>query len=285
MCYRLAHLYPAYLFCMLVALVLYSGGNPHQILFHLQNTSFYIHLFILQSYVPIDGYAFYYNGLAWAISTEVFFYLFFVLLSGISFHRLMTVTAIWGGAVLLLIIFVGYDISVPLWFFYINPFVRVFEFLSGMLLCEIYFKIKTRPTFKFLTGLEIFAIIFLLLFVFAASALNLSWLIRWQMFYVIPCGVLIFIFAFDGGRCSKFLATRVMQYLGKLAFPIYLTHQIALNFVKIIALPYLNSTLSLVIAGILGTVLSILCSMLLNKFLIEPANSFLKDLTNRFTVR
>lgn len=56
---RLAHLYPTYLLFFVGAI---------------QSSGFLLHLFALQSWIPIapQDLAFKWNGLAWAVSTEIF---------------------------------------------------------------------------------------------------------------------------------------------------------------------------------------------------------------------
>lgn len=164
--YRVAHLYPTYIFCLFIATFLYYGGSTAIQL--IQGHDFLINLFMLQSWIPKDTYAFQFNGLAWAVSTEVFFYLTFVFLAGAKSSRLVFLNLLIWTAIIFITFTVGTNVSAPNWFYYINPVCRVAEFFLGVLLCRVYLSSDLQISVKVATALEIFAISVLLAFILLA---------------------------------------------------------------------------------------------------------------------
>ena len=48
------------------------------------NPNFYVHLFVLQSFVVDNSFAFDFNGVAWSVSNEMFFYFAFIFFISVS---------------------------------------------------------------------------------------------------------------------------------------------------------------------------------------------------------
>jgi len=76
---RFARIWPAHIFTMVLVMVLITSeqwvlGSPNAWLIGVMNAS------LLQSIVPVPAYYFSFNGVAWSISTEAFFYLAFPFL-------------------------------------------------------------------------------------------------------------------------------------------------------------------------------------------------------------
>ena len=95
---RFAHLWPTYLLALAAALVVYAGVSAP---YYLKTSSFWCHVFMVQSWIPDSTFAFNFNGAAWSVSTEVFFYLLFPCLVQLKDkHRNALMVGLWGGILL-----------------------------------------------------------------------------------------------------------------------------------------------------------------------------------------
>ena len=105
---------------------------------------FLMHLLCLQSFFPIPSFYFGFNAVAWSVSVEVFFYLLFPFLIRLSFSDLFKILLTNCLLVLILCAFLSsydlpyfasdrLDVFVSQGFVYINPLVRLPEFVIGIL--------------------------------------------------------------------------------------------------------------------------------------------------------
>ncbi|MHC6225547.1 acyltransferase family protein [Pseudomonas sp. X10] len=153
-----------------------------------------------------------FNYPSWSISIEYYTYMLFALiLSMLMGGRQL----LWAIIVLvtLALIYTGNT------FFTIESLRGLAYFFTGCLAYTLYHKLAQpgQPRFWLATLLEVLAVVAALVFVvsdFATKALLASPLF----------GVIILIFAFDGGALSRLLAGRCFGFLGKLSYSIYLTH-------------------------------------------------------------
>ncbi|MET3459186.1 acyltransferase family protein [Pseudomonas kilonensis] len=153
-----------------------------------------------------------FNYPSWSISIEYYTYMIFALILGIAFGIR---TWAWATMVLvaLALMYAGNT------FFTIESLRGLAYFFTGCLAYTVYVKLP-RPNQTqtwLLTTLEVLALAAALVFVvndFAAKQLLAS-----PVF-----GVIVVIFAFDGGSVSRLLARRGFGFLGKLSYSIYLTH-------------------------------------------------------------
>jgi peptidoglycan/LPS O-acetylase OafA/YrhL len=153
-----------------------------------------------------------FNYPSWSISIEYYTYMIFALILSIAFgvRRWVWATVV---CVALALLYAGNT------FFTIESLRGLAYFFTGCLAYAVYLKLP-RPTQAqtwLLTTLEVVAVAAALVFVvndFATKQLMASPLF----------GVIVVIFAFDGGAVSRLLARRGFGFLGKLSYSIYLTH-------------------------------------------------------------
>ena len=273
---RLAHLYPTYLLFFVGAIAIYSRN---QWLGAIQSSGFLLHLFALQSWIPIapQDLAFKWNGLAWAVSTEIFFYLAFIFLVFIPNRYLIAFASSIFIIVSLQISIIGGSSNLAGWFFYISPFCRLLDFLIGMVLCNFvinnkYVK-KNRTIFSFL---ELLSLVVLFAFVAVGRYSDIPWQWRWQIFYLIPCAIIVFVFSFNSGVISEILGKPYFSLLGKISFPLYLCHQEVFYLIKIYLCKDPMTIDMLFIYGIIGIILSIVISFIVYYTVTKPVNMFLR---------
>lgn len=127
--------------------------------------------------------------------------------------------------------------SYHLQIFYINPLLRIVDFIIGIYIYNIYKVISHKTNLKF-DLLEVSAVlIFLIFFVFHKWVPNVA---RYSFYYWIPMGYLILIFSFQKGRISKFLSKRVFIHLGEISFGFYMFHQLVIRYFEVINTKFLN---------------------------------------------
>jgi peptidoglycan/LPS O-acetylase OafA/YrhL len=153
-----------------------------------------------------------FNYPSWSISIEYYTYMIFAMILSIAFG---VRTWVWATmvCVALALMFAGNT------FFTIESLRGITYFFTGCLAYAVYLKLPHPGQAKagLLTALEVAAVAAALVFVvndFAGKSLVASPLF----------GVIVLIFAFDGGAVSRLLAGRPFGFLGKLSYSIYLTH-------------------------------------------------------------
>lgn len=276
---RIFHLWPLYLLCLFIALFAYTDGNVAQ---YLKEPHFWVHFTMLQSFVAENTYAFNFNGLAWSISNEMFFYIAFVVLVGMTEKKRHWLTVGLWGIILLNVIIIGSNTAIPNWLFYINPIFRLADFLMGMWLYDLYKKRIFEPeSEKGASGMELGSIVLFICSVIVAVTGDISWEWKAQIFYTLPVCFLIYSFSFDKGIISKILGCKLFQVLGTLAFPIYLNHQICLFLVKRYGYAYIIDSKHALAAGMAAMAISIIAAIPMWYLFAKPINKKLRSMIRR----
>jgi len=192
-------------------------------------------------------------GLTWSISTEWFFYLCYAL-GLFRLHRVRTVrTLVLAIAALsvtayLLNLYVYIHIWLPelggrfgFWLVYISPYMHMFEFLAGCLICQLYLNLRGQIVTRraneiiFWTGLAWVAV---LLALYLKTASGAPWASSSRLFdfiaflhmtYLLVPGIVLMILALALGNCAaaRFLAAAPLVFLGDISYSIYLGHTVA----------------------------------------------------------
>lgn len=276
---RVFHIWPLYVMCLFIALFVYSGSYAVQ---YLKEPDFWVHFTMLQSFVAENTYAFNFNGLAWSISNEMFFYMAFVLLVGMSKKKRHCLTAGLWVIILLNILIIGTNTAVWNWLFYINPVFRLADFLTGMWLCDLHKKRLFEPeTEKSASAMELVGLLLFICSVVVAITGNISWEWKAQVYYTLPVCILIYVFSFDKGVISRILGCKAFQVLGALAFPIYLNHQICLYLVKRFGYAYITDADHALLAGLTAMLISILAAVPMWYLFAKPINKKLRSKINQ----
>lgn len=267
---RFARIYPLHLVTLIIAAPLaisYVTELPQwlNLLFQLSLT---------QSFIPIVTSYYSFNGVAWSISNEAFFYLLFpffiTTLSRKSF--LLPVFLIAALLIPILPLFVqGTE-----WMFKINPVFRFIDFGLGILLFQLYRQFRRTITMHKGTILEITSVLFLLGFILFRN--EVAEVFRYSSYYWLPMALVIFAFSFQKGMLSKLLSTRALIVLGEISFAFYMIHPLVIKYMNIIGkmtLPTLGTHPLLLLA------ITLIASFVLHTYIEKPANKFTKQLFKR----
>jgi peptidoglycan/LPS O-acetylase OafA/YrhL len=271
---RFARIYPLHLLTLMIAVPLSLGGDATEWINRLV-----LNIFLIQSFVPSDDIYFYFNSVSWSISDEWFFYLMFPFLVFFMLRR----------RYLKFLPFILLLIPISLFlvkesyhekYFYINPLLRLGDFLLGKLLFRLYNKrrdIEILNNTRVATIVEVGSILFLAIFLYYHK--NIPQGFRYSCYYWPPMILLIYTFAYSKGLVSKMLSNKVLVYLGEISFGFYMIHMLVLRYYQYIPkkIPALagilptNHNAAFIILGI-----SLAASMFLYKYYEKPANSFIK---------
>lgn len=222
-------------------------------------------LLLVQAWIPLHDWALSFNGVAWSISVEFFFYLAFPLLMmlwGRYWH--WTIAAL--ASLIVAILFIAQQLQLPgedaypgvglLGLVYFNPLVRIFEFAIGIAVAHF---VRQRhgiastwtPAQWFL--IEIGAVLAVVVALVAAA--NFSGIQQAfgsaVAYYFTRNGLWLFwalliaVFALSSGPIRRFLSTRVFVFLGEISFALYLIHALVITYLD----PYAEKLRALGLSG------------------------------------
>lgn len=269
---RLAKIYPMHFVTMLAALILsgFIGGSGKYVA---QN------VLLIQSFFPSEKIFFSLNAPSWSISDEMFFYLLFPFILLVR-KKTKLIIFIVLFIIILMMNFFLLEEQKHYWL-YISPLIRFSDFLLGMILFNVYLKLKEEPNLKnwplkhFETiALAVFAIFFAL-HQFADISL------RYSVYYWVPMVLIILSFALSSEKnqptyLNRFLSNRHMVWLGEISFCFYLIHLLVIRFTEHAVMQYALKLDGLLLSLII-IFISIGLSALAFKYIEKPLNRKLKE--------
>lgn len=209
-------------------------------------------LLLIQVWVPIHSWGLSFNGVAWSISVELFFYAMFPVLITLwhkSWHQLFFIQ----GVTIALIIAIATHYSLPsqdnypsvglLGLIYFNPLVRIFEFSIGIALALMVRRIaasrlelsSSQWLVMELAALVIISIGMLTAANFTGIGQTLG---EPTAYYFTREGIwllwalVIGVFALSHGPLTRLLSLRFAVFLGEISFALYLCHALLIHFLE-----------------------------------------------------
>lgn len=239
---RLFKIYPLYFLTFLVSIPIMHFNN-------FKTNAFYslTNLFMLQSYFPNGVQVFAFNGVAWFIGDIILCYLltpfFMYALHKFKIRNNNRLLIALQFAIFIIIAFISYSFRGKVagytfgwWYIYISPYFRIFNYIIGFISGIVFVNFKSTMLvdnkYRILfTLLEMGSIMFLI-YSFRSNYLGFDSL-KYGVYFIPASILIIFIFAFQNGLISFVLSNKLLTYLGNLSFPIYLIHQIAINYTAV----------------------------------------------------
>ena len=259
---RISRIYPLYFLTFLISIPLMADillGDPGKFL----GLSF-IHLSLFQSYIPFNEIYFNFNNPSWFISDEIFFYLttpflFLVLSKGLSIKNVFLLYLAIAAIILIGIHLTPFKLQHPL--YYINPLIRIFDFIIGILLYFLFTKLYARKYSRsFITLLEVLSILLFFLFYYYHDQISQAY--RFSIYYWLPLSIIVLVFALEKGYLSKLISQRQLVYLGEISFSFYMLHELIIRYYSFIFRKMLglsgNHLMNTVIIFFITLILSIL---------------------------
>ncbi len=270
---RISKLYPLHLFTLVIMIAINFG---YILNYERDILKFIINLFLLQSYVPLSEYYFSYNSVSWCLSTEMFFYICFPFIAG-CFNKSKNICI----TVLLLFIlvpvlmyFTPSEYLKSIW--YINPFVRIADFILGIMLYNLYTRVKTINISRLKATLfEVMAV-----FLFAAVYLfyaNPDYVVYgYSVLFWLPALSIILIFSLEKGLISRILRTDFLVKAGNYSLCFYMSHMLVIVFYKkIIKRLSIESNCYIDISLIF--IISCISAILIYLYFEKPVTGYLKQ--------
>ena len=266
--------YPLHWLCLLVAFPLsLLSFNLNKI------PALFANAALLQTWIPIQDVYFSFNWVSWYLADTMFFAAMFPLV----FKLIVTSSNKRRVAVALLfaIIYAGVALLLPVEKYhailYISPYMRLTDFVFGIYLALLYFKLKEKSS-KWWNGsvvgqLVIVALIVLLVVESCILPKNFRLVapVYWLLVALLilmsslirrPDGVVIM------------LEDKLLLRLGELSFPIFLTHQIVLRYTNLLFDKILHFENDIIYISItLG--LTIVLSQFVDKNILKPITQWL----------
>ena len=238
---RIARIYPLHLLTLLIAIPLslkkiWLGNKTYWLIRFLAN------LTLVQSYIPVKSVYLSFNRPAWSISDELFFYLLFPFLVVAIAKQLKENKFAWSILTLgFLVVPVLMSLLPSKYFhaiFYVHPFIRLADFILGILVFNVFKQKKEKQIHSNFHLLEFSAV--LLLGIFFIGRYWVPEVYRYSVYYWIPMGYLIYIFAFQKGSLSKLLSHPIFLLLGEISFGFYMFHYLVIDYFEVVNHQYLG---------------------------------------------
>ena len=276
---RLIRIYPLHLLTAAPFVLLFLAGRGGDTL-----QSVIANLSLMQSWIPSKAFYFSLNDPSWSLSDEIFFYGAFAGLARVPTRRLaLFATALLGvAAVIVLLLIVHHhaswsidgDVGFPHWLTYINPAVRLLDFVVGMLLhrCP-----RPRLSRRLWTAGEAAAALALVVAAYASTTLDLPQVLRAQLLYLPLMALVIHVFAAGGGLLSAWLCDARLVLLGDASFALYMIHLPILNGTRAL-FEQLGEPIPLVAYAAGAAGLSVGLSIVTFRFVERPIHTRLKRL-------
>jgi peptidoglycan/LPS O-acetylase OafA/YrhL len=207
-------------------------------------------LLLVQSWVPLKEWALSFNGVAWSISAEFFFYLCFPFVV-ILWRRQWAILLGLSGIIVIVGVAAANALKLPaedsylgvglLGLIYFGPLIRMFEFLIGIGLANLIRGIGPlglgRDQWLLVEMAAILAIVTALLGVASPAGIQNGFGIAGAYYFQheglwLFWAFLIGVFAVSAGPIARFLSTRPLVFLGEISFALYLVHSVVIAYLE-----------------------------------------------------
>lgn len=269
---RVARVWPLHLCCLLLAVTLLPVAlGPGTM------AALGLNLVLLQSWVPLQEFYFSGNSVSWCLSDLMLLYLLFPWLwrrlHALSAARTLLLAAAIGAVYAAVLVLTPADLRVGA--VYINPLMRLPDFLLGMGLCALFLHHESRLRSVSRTGATLAeACAWLLLALFIALYPAMPEAVQLACWWWMPCALLILVSASGSGLIGRLLCRRPLVRAGELSFSFYMVHQIVIRVLHRLLSHYrLDWDLWLQIA--VGLCLAIAATCVIHRLVEEPARRWL----------
>ena len=218
---RFARIYPLHWLTLLVAVFVGGFAFKDGVLDWLSH--FLASFTLTQGFIPKMDYFFSFNSPSWSLCCEQLFYISFpfVISKVKSGKKLFLFLLACGALMISAMHFTPEDAIRGYW--YVNPITRFPDFLVGILLLNIYNRLKDKEiSFRKGTLYEIGSILFFIAFYLYSAEIPKVY--RYSVYYWIPVAAILLVFALQKGWVSKLLCNKILFIGGEISFGFYLIH-------------------------------------------------------------
>ena len=259
---RVAKLWPVHLLTFALSLPLVFVFGQYIVSSHLDGqlvSAAVANLTLTQAWIPQNGFNFSYNGVAWSLSVEVFFYAVFpaiIYAFGRVSHVLTTkrlIVIMCGLWLVTMLICLSIPAVMDDWRFYILPIARLPDFLMGILIGLIFLNMRKAQVsvVKKASGTRYELTVLLVLVVMLGVSGLLPQSLRFSAWLLPVWAFVIFIFAHQSGILSRLLAWRPLVFMGEASFSFYMIHQLVIRYMSLLQLPPVATVLMSLAAALI----------------------------------
>lgn len=274
---RIARVYPLHWLTLFIAAILgdyvvASGGLDWC-------RHFLASLTLTHAYIPEADYYFSFNSPSWSLCCEQLFYICFPFLVPLTrnYKHLLYIFCV---TAILLVVGMHFTPEEEIkGYWYVNPIARFPDFIAGMLLFQLYGRLKDKPiTFRQGSLMEIGAVILFLTFYMCASEIPKVY--RYSCFYWLPVAVVLISFSLQKGILSRILSHRFLVVGGEISYGFYLIHLfILLSYAKWQKEAGFDIAWYVSVPVLFG--ITVLLSLLSYRYFERPMNKRVKSLLNK----
>ena len=274
---RIARVYPLHWLTLFIAAILgdyvvASGGLDWC-------RHFLASLTLTHAYIPEADYYFSFNSPSWSLCCEQLFYICFPFLVPLTrnYKHLLYIFCV---TAILLVVGMHFTPEEEIkGYWYVNPIARFPDFIAGMLLFQLYGRLKDKPiTFRQGSLMEIGAVTLFLTFYMCASEIPKVY--RYSCFYWLPVAVVLISFSLQKGILSRILSHRFLVVGGEISYGFYLIHLfILLSYAKWQKEAGFDIAWYVSVPVLFG--ITVLLSLLSYRYFEKPMNKRVKSLLNK----
>jgi peptidoglycan/LPS O-acetylase OafA/YrhL len=280
---RIARIYPLHIVTLLISIPLTFGESFKNIPIWI--SGLISNIFLVQSFIPLNEIFFSFNGVSWSISNEMFFYALFPILTLFYYKycQLVKFTVLLLLLVPIGIYFIPSEIEHR--YFYINPIIRLADFLIGIFLYYLYSYFKSSKVLKNKTTTTSFEIISILLFgLFFKAHGIIPKGYRYSCYYWLSMSSIILIFAYQAGYISKLLSHKYFVFLGEISFSFYLWHHLIIVYILKLNGIFIFTQNQYILVFIM-LIISLVLSYISYRFIEIPCNTYIKRKYNELSIK
>jgi peptidoglycan/LPS O-acetylase OafA/YrhL len=278
---RVARIYPSHLL-VTAALFAYPAYHLIEAISDPKSAALLLtNLGLVHAWIPRANYFFSLNSVSWSLSVEVFFYAAFIFLRRLK-DRHIYILAVFGYLANLSaeILLRGHPVEQTHWLFYINPLMRLPEFLLGMSIFRLY---RSGALAK----MRLPKIEFMLLFVLMIATMSLLRFQGVNQLYFYSSIPALFAFAMivsllhEGA--SRYMKSMFLVLLGESSFMLYLIHKPLVTYPATakLQIPWMHHIYMALMLVMVIVALSVFCHV----FVESKATKFVKKGLSRVFIR
>lgn len=245
-----------------------------------------LNLGLVQSWSPNSDVFFSFNGASWFLSSLLFCYFLAPFFLKFSKHiKQSLILFVFIFALRFALEWIPTISPVTFWDVnvHVSPIIRSLEFFMGLLICPLFIyaqrqinKLKddkkhSAALIAVFTAIEIAV---LSLVVLLSLKKNQIWL---RAEFVILFCLVVFIFAFDGGLCSKIFGSKPFLFLSSIQFEFYILHQAV---IKMLGRPIARLLHSWQFESVALAAIILILALLYNRFLSKKCTRLMKKTFN-----
>ena len=236
---------------------------------------------LLQSFIPVKEIFYSFNSPSWYLCNTVFFAVLFPFIYGllVKLKRWQ-----WAGVILLYVVLITVQCVTPdqyrLSIIYINPFIRLFDFVIGVLMAMIYKKVvqEDQLIHRFKEHIVLVWVIValslteLLSIPLWAHSLSGKAYLLWPPIIILIMSTTVISITSNN---NSILRNKVLVSLGNVSFAFYMIHSLVINIVQVLASKVNLENLWIVIS--VDLVLTIVGSYMVTYYFVNPTTKWLSS--------